>query len=130
GARASLEEEYFSLQRLYDVRQDIVCDYLNYKRRQKAMSKTDLVKCFPAQYKHTVGHWLRKDFGGSIPTPSDWTKLAEILDIDDYFTNYVCKTALRLQCVKDGDEKLPDDFLEKDFLSRIALLTDIGSVCE
>ncbi|MCX8027250.1 MAG: site-specific DNA-methyltransferase, partial [Thermodesulfovibrionales bacterium] len=47
GARASLEEEYFSLQRLYDVRQDIVCDYLNYKRRQKAMSKTDLVKCFP-----------------------------------------------------------------------------------
>ncbi|MCX8026772.1 MAG: hypothetical protein N3A62_02795, partial [Thermodesulfovibrionales bacterium] len=119
GARASLEEEYFSLQRLYDVRQDIVCDYLNYKRRQKAMSKTDLVKCFPKEYKHTVGHWLRKDFGGSIPTPSDWTKLAEILDIDDDFTNYVCKTALRLQTVRNGIERMPEDFLDIGFLEKI-----------
>jgi len=114
GARKSVEQEYFSLQRLYIVDQPFVTDYLNSKRLGKGMSKTELTKLFPPEYKHTVGHWLRKDFGGSLPNPTDWQRLCEILDVDENFTNYVCKTALKLQTVTNGEYKAPDDFLSND----------------
>jgi DNA modification methylase len=117
GARSSVEQEYFSTQRLYEVNQNYIADYLNYKRIQKGLSKQDLTSIFPKNYKHTVGHWLRKDFGGSIPTPTDWSKLSEILDIDSKMTNYVCKTALKIQTVKNAEFKIPDDFLNINSLS-------------
>ena len=117
GARSSVEQEYFSTQRLYEVNQNYIADYLNYKRIQKGLSKQDLTSLFPKNYKHTVGHWLRKDFGGSIPTPTDWSELSEILDIDSKMTNYVCKTALKIQTVKNAEFKIPDDFLNINSLS-------------
>ncbi len=111
GARASIEEEYFSLKRLYDVDQAIVSDYLNIKRNEIGYTKTDITNYFPRDYKHTIGHWMRKDFGGSIPTPEDWEILTKILNIDQPFTNYVNKTALKLQTVRHGEFKMPDDFI-------------------
>jgi len=111
GARSSVEQEYFSMQRLYEVNQNFVADYLNYKRIQKGLSKQGLTNIFPPNYKHTVGHWLRKDFGGSLPTKTDWFKLTKILALEDYFTNYVCKTALKIQTVKNAEYKTPEDFV-------------------
>lgn len=122
GARAMLEEVYFSVQRLYQVEQPLVADYLNQKRIQKNLPKNKLTNLLPKNYKHTVGHWLRKDFGGSVPLPDDWKKLSEILEIDEDFTNYVCKTGLKIQTVQNGRYKMPEDFFEETFLSKLELL--------
>ncbi len=111
GARSSVVQESFSIQRLYEVDQNLIADYLNYKRIQKGLSKQELTNMFPPKYKHTVGHWLRKDFGGSLPTKTDWFKLIKILDIDDCVTNYICKSALKLQTVKNAEHKTPEDFV-------------------
>lgn len=124
GARASVEESYFSKRRLYEVNQPLVADYLNYKRIKKGLSKNDLINLFSLEYKHTVGHWLRKDFGGSIPLPEDWEFLSRILDIDSCFTNYVCKAAMKLQTVRNGEYKLPDDFISIDFLDKLKMLAE------
>ncbi|MCC7429685.1 site-specific DNA-methyltransferase, partial [bacterium] len=122
GARASVEEIYFSLQRLYNVEQNLVADYLNTKRMKKNLSKLELTKLFPENYKHTVGHWLRKDFGGSIPLPQDWETLSELLELEKDFSNYVCKSALKLQTVQNGNCKMPEDFISVDFLEKIECL--------
>ena len=111
GARSSVQQEYFSLQRLYEVDQNLIADYLNYKRLNKGLSKQALTNLFPKNYKYTVGHWLRKDFGGSLPTITDWFKLVRILDIDENITNYACKTALKIQTVKNAEYKTPEDFI-------------------
>lgn len=122
GARSSIEDEYFSLQRLYNVNQKLVSDYLNYKRIERGYSKNEFSKLFPHSYKHTIGHWLRKDFGGSIPTPEDWDLISSILDIDQKFTKYVCASALKLQTVKHSNFKMPDDFIDKSFLKNLKKL--------
>jgi len=122
GARASLENEYFSLQRLYSVDQKLVAAYLNQKRIEKGYSKSEFTKMFPQSYKHTVGHWLRSDFGGSIPTPEDWEKISEILDVDFNFTKYVCSTALKLQTVSNSKFKMPDDFINENFIPELKKL--------
>lgn len=123
GARASTQEEVFSKQRLYNVNQPLICDYLNIKRKLAGLSKARLTRMFPDSYKHTVGHWLRKDFGGSLPNIEDWNKLIDILDLEIEYTNYVCKTALKLQTVapnKNG--KMPSDFISLDYLNRLLSL--------
>ncbi len=56
-------------------------------------------------YRDTAGHWFRKDTGswgkgGSIPLPSDWLKLKEILKFDDLYDRWVTETHLVLQTVK------------------------------
>jgi len=113
GARSSIQDEYFSVRRLYDIEQKMVCDYLNLKRKLKGFSKNAIVDMFPKNYIHTVGHWFRKDFGGSIPTPEDWLSLESILDLDKDFTNYMLRTCLKLQTVKASNNgKNPGDYLE------------------
>src|SRR5690606_20988718 len=123
GARASTQEEVFSKQRLYNVNQPLICDYLNIKRELAGLSKAGLTRMFPNTYKHTVGHWLRKDFGGSLPNIEDWNKLIDILDLEIEYTNYVCKTALKLQTVAPNKRgKMPSDFISLDYLNRLLSL--------
>lgn len=122
GARASVEQEFFSVRRLYNVSQPIVCDYLNQKRLEKKLTKNDFTELFPDNYKHTVNHWLRKDFGGSIPVPDDWELIKKYLDIDEWMTNYVCKTALKLQTVGTAKFKTPEDFMNEDEITGLKLL--------
>jgi len=119
GARASLEQTYFSKKKLYKIKQPIIADYLNLKRKEKKMSKKDLTKLFPKSYKHTIGHWLRKDLGGSIPLPEDWQRLVKILNLDKNFTNVICKAGLKLQIVKNSHYKLPEDYIPINFLPKI-----------
>ncbi len=117
GARSSVEQEYFSIKRLYNIKQPLIANYLNHKRELKGFTKKELTNLFPPNYKHTVGHWLRKDFGGSLPSPEDWEKLTKILDIEISITNFVCKTALKIQTVKNGEHKLPEDFINSKSLN-------------
>lgn len=97
-----------------------MAEYINVKLIEKNLKK-ELTDLFSKDYKHTVGHWLRKDFGGSIPLPDDWNKLNNILNFDSFFTNYVCKTAVKLQTVKKGEYKLPEDFISSDYLKKLLL---------
>jgi len=122
GARASNECIYFSKQRLYEVNQNLIADFINSKRLKKGLSKKQLTDLFPKNYYHTVGHWMRKDFGGSIPLPEDWDILKKYLEIDDKWTNYVCRKALRIQTVKKGEYKLPKDFIENNLINKLEYL--------
>lgn len=113
GARSSTQEPYFSVSRFYCVIQEMVADIINLHRIEKKMSKKELTELFPPDYKHTVGHWLRKDLGGSIPNLNDWNKLNEIFNFDINISNYVCKTGLKLQTVQNSYKgKNPGDFFK------------------
>ena len=36
-------------------------------------------------YRHTAGHWFRKDKYGSLPSVSDWWKLKDLLNFDNSY---------------------------------------------
>lgn len=63
--------------------QEEIVDYLNYYRKECKLSikKIDEV----LRYRHTAGHWFRKDKYGSLPSVSDWWKLKDILQFDDTY---------------------------------------------
>ncbi len=122
GARSSVEEEYFSMQRLYPVKQELIADYLNYLRLNAGLSKKAFADLFPPSYKHTVGHWLRKDFGGSVPVKEDWELLERHFDIDPGIKNYALLTGLKLQAVGKTKYKIPDDVISPELIDKLDLL--------
>lgn len=74
--------------RKYPVNQAEICDYLKYWRNKAGLSTSKIDEMFG--YKYTAGHWFRKDNNsGSIPKPSDWWKLKEILGFDDKYDKQV-----------------------------------------
>lgn len=115
GARSSTQETYFSVQRYYDFSQEMIADLLNILLKNKKISKKKLTEMFPESYKHTVGHWFRKDMGGSLPAPEDLAKLTEILNIPNEFVNLINSRCLVLQTIKKSHKgKNPGDYLELD----------------
>ena len=74
--------------RKYDVDQHEICDYLRKWRKKSGWSIKKIDEHFG--YKHTAGHWFRKDNNsGSIPKPSDWWELKKILEFDDKYDKEV-----------------------------------------
>lgn len=74
--------------RKYEVNQADICDYLKKWRSIAGISTSKIDEIFG--YKYTAGHWFRKDNNsGSIPKPSDWWKLKEILGFDDKYDKQV-----------------------------------------
>lgn len=74
--------------RKYNVDQHEICDYLKYWRGKAGLSTKKIDEHFG--YKHTAGHWFRKDNkSGSIPKPSDWWELKKLLKFDDKFDKQV-----------------------------------------
>lgn len=74
--------------RLYDVKQEDICDYLVYWRTKARISTKKVDEHFG--YKYTAGHWFRKDNNsGSIPKPSDWWELKKLLGFDDKYDKQV-----------------------------------------
>jgi DNA (cytosine-5)-methyltransferase 1 len=70
--------------RKHEVSQFDICDYLKKWRKKAGISTKKIDEIFG--YKHTAGHWFRKDNNsGSIPQPSDWFRLKEILKFDDAY---------------------------------------------
>lgn len=126
GARASLNEEFFSFKRYHVVYQPMVSDYLNLHRRKMDLTKNALTALFPPEYTHTCGHWLRKDRGGSLPKIEDLNLLNSILDLDESYVNYINRVGLRLQTViADVRGKNPGDFLDLPLNEVIKILSQI-----
>lgn len=123
GARSSIEEEVFIVKKLYSLDQNYIADYLNVLREKRGLTKNELIRQFPSSYKHTVGHWLRNDFGGSIPTNEDWDKLKKILEIDKNIDKYISKTALKLSTINQNVYKPPDDFIDITFVDKLLQLS-------
>lgn len=74
--------------RKYPVNQADICDYLKYWRNKSGWSTKKVDEHFG--YKHTAGHWFRKDNkSGSIPKPDDWWELKKILGFDDTYDKQV-----------------------------------------
>lgn len=73
--------------RKHQIDQHELCDYLREWRDKSGIS----VKKIDALlgYKHTAGHWFRKDTSGSIPTASDWIELKKILKLDDLWDDRI-----------------------------------------
>ena len=113
GARKLMLGEYFTKMRLYRVDQPAIAQYLTILRKHKGLSIQDVVNKLPRSYKHTVGHWFRKDFGGSVPIPEDIPLLKEIFGVNDNLLNVLERTALKFQTVKTSIKgKNPGDFIE------------------
>ncbi|HQE48261.1 MAG TPA: site-specific DNA-methyltransferase [Fervidobacterium sp.] len=113
GARKTVKGEYFTKMRLYRVDQPVVAQYLTLLRKSKNMSILDIVNRLPKEYYHTVGHWFRKDFGGSIPIPNDIKLLRNLFNINDGLLKILERTALRFQTVKASIKgKNPGDYFK------------------
>ena len=70
--------------RKYEVNQHEICDYLREWRKRSGWSTKRIDEHFG--YKHTAGHWFRKDNNsGSIPKPEDWWELKKIMGFDDKY---------------------------------------------
>ncbi len=127
GARKQMLGTYFTRLRLYKVEQPAVAQYLTLLRLNKNLSIKQITDLFPASYKHTVGHWFRKDFGGSIPLPEDIAVLKQVLGDPRKLLSLLEKTALKYQTVKTSVKgKNPGDYMQvtdvnelKDKLQRI-----------
>ncbi|MGJ0357338.1 DNA cytosine methyltransferase [Aliarcobacter butzleri] len=74
--------------RKHKIDQAEICDYLKEWRNKKGISTKKIDEYFG--YAHTAGHWFRKDNkSGSIPKPSDWWKLKELLGFCDKYDSKV-----------------------------------------
>lgn len=94
-ARTNVHDMFWD--RKHEVNQFDICDYLKEWRAKAKISTKKVDQIFG--YKHTAGHWFRKDNGsGSIPNPKDWWKLKEILGFDDKYDKQV--TELELKTIK------------------------------
>lgn len=91
-ARTNVHDKFWG--RKHKVNQHEVCDYLKYWRNKKGISTKKVDEHFG--YKHTAGHWFRKDNNsGSIPNVDDWWKLKKFLGFDDKFDKRVTELELK-----------------------------------
>ncbi len=62
---------------------------------------------------HKVGHWFRKDAGGSLPLREDWFKLKEIMKFDDKYDREMMEMHYVLQTIRKHPKgKNPGDIWE------------------
>lgn len=91
-ARTNVQDTFWG--RKHKVNQHEICDYLKSWRNKKGISTKKVDEHFG--YKHTAGHWFRKDNNsGSIPNPDDWWKLKKLLGFDDKFDKQVTELELK-----------------------------------
>ncbi len=127
GARRLMLGEYFTKMRLYRIDQPLVAQYLTLLRKSENMSIQDVINKLPKEYYHTVGHWFRKDFGGSIPIPQDIKLIEEIFNVQDGLLKILKRTALKFQTVKASIKgKNPGDYIknknEEELITFIRIL--------
>ena len=85
-ARMNVSDKFWA--RKHKVDQHVICDYLKFWRKKSGWSTKRVDEHFG--YKHTAGHWFRKDNNsGSIPNVNDWWELKKILGFDDKFDKHV-----------------------------------------
>ena len=112
GGRISVNGEKYTIKRKTEIPQPIICDYLRYWRDKADLKNSDIAEYFGKSYKHTVGHWFRKDAGGSLPSIEDWKKLKELLKFDNKYDKAMIETIEVLQAVRNHPKgKNPGDLL-------------------
>lgn len=124
AARSKILGVYLTRTRLYNIRQDIFTSFLKTLIRYMGWNTKTIIQMLGRDYTHKVPHWLRTDFGGSIPTPEDIERLENIVGPYDFLT-IAKKTALKLQTVKPRSSgKYPEDVIKyeriKDLISLYA----------
>ena len=91
-ARTNVQDEFWA--RKNPPNQHEICDYLKAWRNKSGWTTKKIDDHFG--YKHTAGHWFRKDNNsGSIPNPEDWWGLKKILGFDNKFDNAVTEMILK-----------------------------------
>jgi DNA (cytosine-5)-methyltransferase 1 len=91
-ARTNVHDTFWG--RKYRVNQFEICDYLKKWRKKAGLSTKKIDEIFG--YRHTAGHWFRKDNGsGSIPQPQDWWRLKKILGFDNKYDKQVTELELK-----------------------------------
>ena len=91
-ARVNVQDTFWG--RKHKVNQHRICDYLKRWRAKKSISTKKVDEHFG--YRHTAGHWFRKDNNsGSIPNPDDWWKLKKLLGFDDKYDKQVTELELK-----------------------------------
>lgn len=63
--------------------QEEIVDYLKSYRKPLNISIKKIDEILG--YRHTAGHWFRKDKYGSLPSVSDWWKLKDLLNFDNTY---------------------------------------------
>ncbi len=112
GARKLILGDYFVRGRLFRIEQAVVATYLNVLRRERGLRIRDVVDAFPPSYRHTVGHWFRKDFGGSLPLMEDLGVLEGLLGPHEIF-DVLRMTCLRYSTVRPHPRgRNPGNYLE------------------
>ncbi|MDK2373302.1 MAG: DNA methyltransferase [Candidatus Korarchaeota archaeon] len=112
GARKIVIGDYFVRGRLFKVDQPIAALYLNVLRRERGLRVRDVVDAFSSSYRHTVGHWFRRDFGGSLPLMEDLEALRRLLGPHEIF-DVLGRTCLRYSTVRPHPKgRNPGDYLE------------------
>jgi len=113
AGRLAVSGEYITIKRKWRAPQPLIAEYLSFWRKLRGISIKDIDE--KLVYRDTAGHWFRKDFGewgkgGSIPRPSDWLKLKEILEFNDIYDRVVLEIIAELQTVKVHEKgKNPGD---------------------
>jgi len=91
-ARTNVHDTFWG--RKHKLNQHKICDYLRIWRTKKCISTKKIDEYFG--YKHTAGHWFRKDNNsGSIPQPQDWWKLKKLLSFNDQYDKQVTELELK-----------------------------------
>jgi len=116
AGRLALVGEYLTIKRRWDIPQLLVALYLKYWRELRGIPTEEVEK--KMGYSYTAGHWFRLDFGwwgkgGSIPRPTDWIKLKDLLKFNELYDSLVTEKIAVLQTVKPHEEgKNPGDVWE------------------
>lgn len=98
GGRSSITGIKYIKKRKVELPQEIICNYLRQWREKAKLSAKEIDSIFG--YKHTAGHWFRKDAGGSLPTPEDWPKLKKILKFDEKYDKEMTEMHYVLQTIR------------------------------
>ena len=80
-ASTNVADSFFS--RKNPPTQEEIVDYLNSYRKPLNISIKKIDETLG--YRHTAGHWFRKDKYGSLPSVSDWWKLKDLLNFDNTY---------------------------------------------
>lgn len=111
GGRTSVTGINYIKKRKVELSQNIICDYLREWRLKNNISVKEIDQ--KLGYRHTAGHWFRKDAGGSLPTPDDWMKLKKILGFDGKYDKEMTEMHYVLQVIRRHPQgKNPGDLWE------------------
>ena len=102
-ARSSVFGHTYSEQRIFKPTAKKEIEIISYRRQfimKKGIGVEQIDKILDHRY--TAGNWFRLDRGGrSLPGPTDWLKLKEILELDNKYDEKMTKTDYALQAVMD-----------------------------